>query len=152
MLCKTRECVVLVCGVLALAGLLDDYSASAGYKKDGKGKPAVSGAWVRKEGELKLEFDSKGAMKICPHGDGEKIAIVCDCTIAEGGRIKVKVSSVVGSREKAVEKVKEHLPAGLEFSFKWTVKDGTAKLDDLKGDGDVADHLKMHLEGDYEKK
>jgi hypothetical protein len=144
---RTHKCVVLVCGVLALAGLLDGPSASA----DDKGKPAPSGAWVRKEGELKIEFDGKGKMKICPHGDSEKIAIVCDYS-EKDGRINVKISGVEGSQEKAVEKVKEKLPAGLEFSFKWTVKDDTAKLDDLKGEGDTIDHLKEHLEGDYEQK
>ncbi|HEY7423341.1 MAG TPA: hypothetical protein VH682_03785 [Gemmataceae bacterium] len=62
------------------------------------------------------------------------------------------LSAVEGSQEKAVDKVKEKLPVALEISFKWTVRDGTAKLHDLKGKGDVVDHLKMHLEGGYERK
>jgi hypothetical protein len=152
MFCKTRKCVVLACGLLALAGLIDGLSASADDKKDDKGKAVPAGAWVKKEGELKLEFDGKGELKIAPHGDSEKIAIVCDSKAEKGGRIKVKVTGATGSVEEAVNKVKEHVQAGLEFSFKWTVKDNSAKLDDLKGEGDVLEQLKSHLEGDYEKK
>ncbi len=150
MFCKTHKFVVLACGIVALAGLFDGLSASADDKKDDKAAP--SGTWVRKEGELKLEFDGKGELKIAPHGDSKKIAIVCDSTVEKAGRIKVKVTRAEGSSEEAVNKVKEHVKSGLEFSFKWTVKGDTAKLDDLKGEGDVIEHLKSHLEGDYEKK
>lgn len=146
---NSHKCVVLVGGILALAGFLDGFNASAEDKKDNKAGP--SGVWVRKEGELKIEFDGKGAMKIAPHGDSQKIAIVCEYTSAADRRIKVKVTGIEGSMEKAVEKVKEQVAAGLEFSFQWTVKDDTAKLDDIKGEGDVVEHLKQHLEGDYEK-
>ncbi|HZV07009.1 MAG TPA: hypothetical protein VE999_18145 [Gemmataceae bacterium] len=145
MFCKSHKCIVLVCGILSLAG----FSASAEDKKDDKAAP--SGTWVRKEGELKLEFDGKGELKIAPHGDSKTIAIVCDAT-KKDGRIKVKVTGAEGSSEEAIKKVKEHLPAGTQFSFKWTVKGDSAKLDDIKGEGDIAEHLKSHLEGDYEKK
>jgi hypothetical protein len=150
MFCKTHKCIVLACGVLALAGLFDGLGASADDKKGDKAAP--SGTWVRKEGELKLEFDGKGELKIAPHGDSKTIAIVCDSTIEKDGRVKVKVTGAEGSSEEAVNKVKEHVQAGLEFSFKWTVKGDTAKLDDLKGEGDAIEKLKSHLEGDYEKK
>jgi hypothetical protein len=151
MLGKTYKCVVvLACGIQAV--LLAGLSASADEKKDDKEKAAPSGAWVRKEGELKIEFDDKGALKIAPHGDSDKIAIVCDTTVEKDGRIKVKVTGIEGSQEKAVEKIKEKIAVGLEFNFKWTAKDDKARLDDLKGEGDVVEHLKSHLEGDYEQK
>lgn len=153
MFCKTSKCVMMVCGVLALAGLAEGLSASAEGKKDDKNKAAPSGAWARKEGELKIEFDGQGVMKICPHGDSKVIAIVCDATVEKTGRIKVKVTGYEGENlEKAQEKLQKHIPVGLEFRFKWTVKDKTATLGDMKGEGDAIEHLKMHLEGDYEKK
>jgi hypothetical protein len=152
---KTHECVfgmtVLACGLLILASWPEGIRAAASDKKNGKEKPAPAGEWVKKEGELKIEFDGKGAMKIAPHGDSKKLALVCDYTVEASGRIKAKLADLEGE-EKAVEKAKEHLPAGLEFSFMWTVKDDTAKFDDIKGEGDVVEHLKNHLEGDYEKK
>jgi hypothetical protein len=153
MFCQTYKFVVLVCGILALAGLFDGLNASANDKKDDKDKSAPSGAWVRKEAELKIEFDDQGVMRICPHGDGKIIAIVCDAAVEKDGRIKVKVTGYEGDNaEKAQEKLQKHIPVGLEFSFKWAVKDKTAKLDDLIGEGDPIAHLKEHLEGDYEKK
>ncbi len=42
------------------------------------------------------------------------------------------------------------LPVGTDFSFKWEVKDVTAKLGDLKGD--KVELLKAHLEGEYSQK
>src|SRR5262245_36314721 len=62
--------VVLACGVLALASL----SASADDQKGNK--PALSGTWGKKDGELKIEFADKDVMKIAPHGDSAVIAIV----------------------------------------------------------------------------
>jgi hypothetical protein len=143
---------VLAYGILALASGSDGIRAAPGDKKDSKEQSTQSAEWVRKEGELKIAFDGKGALKIAPHGDGKKLAIVCDYTVEVGQRIKVKVAVIEGSMEKAVAKVKEKIPVGLEFSFKWAVKDDTAKFDDIKGEGDVVEHLKNHLEGDYEKK
>ena len=165
MLRKIHLCVAMLgWGVLAVVGVylpcngcpacilgLIEPTASANETKDNKDKPALSGAWVRKGGELTIEFDGKGVMKVCPHGDNKKIAIVFDYTVEEGGRIKVKVADFEGE-EKRIEKAKERVPVGLAFSFKWTAKDDAAKLDDLKGKGDVVEHLKMHLEGEYEQK
>jgi hypothetical protein len=42
------------------------------------------------------------------------------------------------------------VPAGTKFSFKYTIKDDAATLEDVKGDN--VDPLKSHLEGEYEKK
>lgn len=148
MSCTRHKFAVLVCGVLALAVGL---SVRADDKKDDKDQSAASGTWVRKEGELKIEFDGKSAMKIHPHGDNKKIALVLEYTVEESKRIKVKLTGFEGE-EKIVDAIKEKIAVGVEFSFKWMVKDDTAKLDDLKGKGDAIEHLKNHLEGDYEKK
>lgn len=146
MLLKTRKYVaVLACGALALAGLL----ASAEDKKADKDKPALSGVWVQTGGELKIEFEGKDVMKIFPHGENKVIVIICSYTIDKEGLVKAKVTDFDGTDE-AKEKVKEKVPVGLEFSFKWKVKDDTATLDDLKGD--KVDVLKSHMEGKYDQK
>jgi hypothetical protein len=142
---KTHQCVVLVYGILALAGIFAGRSAGADDKK-----AALSGEWVRKEGEIKIEFDGEGVMKLFPHGANNKLAIVFDYTVEKDKRVKVKMTDLEGE-EKVIEKVKEHIPAGLAFSFKWTVKDKTATLDDIKGKEDVIGHLEM-LKGEYEMK
>lgn len=149
MIRKTHKCIVLVYGVLALAGLFDGRSVWAEDKKDDK-KAALSGEWVRKEGEIKIEFDGEGVMKLFPHGGNKNIALVFDYKVEKDKRVKVKMTNIEGE-EKVIEQVKEHVPAGLEFSFKWTVKDKTATLDDIKGKEDVIGRLEM-LKGDYEKK
>jgi hypothetical protein len=135
---------VLVCGALALAGP----SAVADDKKDGKDKPALSGSWVKKEGELKLEFADKDTLKIAPHGNDDVLVIVCGYTL-EKGQVKAEVNGFEG-KDEAKEKVKEKLPVGSKFSFKWKVDGDTCTLDDVKGDH--ADLLKGHLEGKYGKK
>jgi hypothetical protein len=135
---------VFACGVLALASL----SVLADDKKNDKEKAALSGSWVKKEGELKIVFTDKDTMKIVPHGDEEVIVILCTYTV-EKGEIKAKVSGSEG-KEEARKKVEEKLPVGTKFRFSWQVKDDAAKLDDLKGE-DV-ELLKAHLEGEYERK
>ena len=133
----------LACGVLVLVSL----PASAdGQKGD---KPALSGTWAKKDGELKLEFADKGVLKIAPHGDPALITILCDYTVEKKGLVKAKVTGFEG-KEGAKKKAAEVIPVGLKFSFTWTAKGDTAKLDDLKCD--KADQLKSHLEGDFEKK
>lgn len=142
MLSKTLTCVaVLVSGVLVLAGT----PASA----DEKDKPALSGSWVQNGGELKIEFSDKDVMTIFPHGENKVIVIVCKYTVEKGGRIKAKITEFDG-KEEAKEQIKEKLPLGLEFSFKWTAKADTATLDDLKGD--KIELLKAHLESKYDQK
>jgi hypothetical protein len=136
--------VVLAGGILALVSL----SVSADDKKDGKDKPVLSGSWVKKEAELKIAFAGKDTLKIAPHGDETVIVILCDYKV-EKGEVKAKISGFEG-KEELKKKVEEKLPVGTEFRFTWTVKDDSAKLDDLKGK-DV-ELLKSHLEGEYEKK
>src|SRR5438552_3942997 len=141
---KTLKCVAaLACAALALAGL----SASADDKKDDK--PALSGAWAMKDGELKIEFSDKEVMKISPHGKDELILIVCKYAVEKDGRVKAKITALEGE---AKDKVKDHIPGGLEFSFTWKVKDDAAALDAVKGDKDEVQVLKSHLEGKYVQK
>jgi hypothetical protein len=134
---------VLACAVLALAEL----PAVADDKKDDKGKSAPSGVWVLKGGELRIEFSDKGVMKVSPHGKDEVIVVVCKYTVEKDGRVKATITELDG-KEKA--KAAELIPVGLEFNFKWQAKEGTATLDDLKGE--KVDALKSHLEGKYEQK
>ncbi len=143
--CKTHKCVVLMYGVLALAGIFAGRSVGADDKK-----AALSGEWVRKEGELKIEFVGEGVMKVFPHGADNKLAIVFDYTVEKDKRVKVKVTDIEGD-EKQIEKVKEHVPVGFELNFKWTVKDKTATLGEIKGKDEDLGHWKT-LEGEYEKK
>jgi hypothetical protein len=132
----------LVCGLLVLAGPF----ASADDKTE---KSSLSGIWVLKSGETKIEFCDKKVVKICPHGDDKVIAVLCEYTVEKEGLVKAKITGYEG-KDEVKDIVKEKLPLGTEFRFKWLVKDGTAKLDDLKGD--QVDLLKSHLEGDYSPK
>jgi hypothetical protein len=135
--------VMLACGVLALASL-------AATADDNKGdKPALSGTWGKKDGELKIEFVDKDVLKIVPHGDPAVIAIVCDYTVEKQGLVKAKVTGFEG-KEEAKKKVQEHLPVGFKFTFKWKVNGDAARLADVKGDG--VETFKSHLEGDFEQK
>jgi hypothetical protein len=144
MLWKTLTCgVVLACGAVALGGL----SAAADDKRGDK--PALSGTWAKKGGELKIEFAHKGGMKIVPHSDSAVIAILCDYTVEKDELVKVKVTGFEG-KDEAKKHVAEVVPVGLKFRFNWRVKGDAAKLDDLKGDN--VETLKSHLEGDFEQK
>ena len=134
--------VPLSCVVLALACL----PAAADDNKD---KPALSGTWVKKGGDLRIEFGDDHAMKILPHGDNVQIAIICKYTPAKNGTVNAEITKIEGKAE-VVDKVKQHAPVGLKLSFKCVVKGDNATLDDLKGDN--IDALKSHLEGEYEKK
>jgi hypothetical protein len=111
---------------------------------DDKGKPAVTGVWAQAEGEAQIEFVDKDVLKIFPHGDNESVIVVCSYTIDTNALVKAKITDIDGT---AKEKVKEVVPVGTEFSFKWQVKDTSATLDDLTGD-----EIPKHLEGKYEKK
>jgi hypothetical protein len=134
--------------LLALAGLeVCCAPVSAEEKKDDKDKSPLKGVWTQAEGKVKIEFADKDVMKIFPHGN-EDIVVVCSCTAGKDALVKVKITEIEG---KDKDKVKEVLPIGLAFSFKWQVKDAAATLDDVKGD-DVPAMVKSHLEGKYEQK
>lgn len=120
-------------------------------KKDDKDKPAPSGTWVKKDGELKIEFADKGVMHVAPHGDAKVILIVCQYTSEKDGRVKAKIAGFEGQDE-AKKAVMEKLPVGTEFGFKWEAKADSATLEDVKGDKDKAELLKAHLEAEFTKK
>src|SRR5262249_41203971 len=88
-------------------------------------------------------------MKIAPHGDSDVIAIVCDYTVRKEGLVKATVTGFEG-KEDVKKHVAEKLPVGTEFSFRWTVKKDTAKLDDVKCE--KVEQIKSHLEGEYHGK
>jgi hypothetical protein len=134
--------VMLACSVFILASL----AASADDKKD---KSALSGVWVLKAGETKIEFSEQNVVKIFPHGDNNVIVVICDYTAEKKGQVKAKITGFDG-RDEVKEAVQQMLPIGTVFSFKWEVKDDTAKLDDVKGDN--VEPLKAHLEGEYSPK
>jgi hypothetical protein len=134
--------VVLAGATLVLAAL----SASAQDQKD-KAKPALSGQWVQQGGELKIEFCDKEVLKISPHGDDAAFLLICSYTLAKDKRIQAKITELTGTKS---EKAKEIVPVGLEFNFKWEVKDGVATLDDVQGKN--VDLIKTHLEGKFDKK
>jgi hypothetical protein len=135
-----------VMGIACCLVVLAVPPASADNKTD---KPSLSGVWVLKGGETKIEFCDKNVVKICPHGDDTVIAVICEYTVEKEGLVKAKITAYEG-KDEVKDIVKEKLPLGTEFSFKWHLKDGTAKLDDLKGD--QVELLKSHLEGEYSPK
>ena len=63
--------------------------------------------------------------------------------------MKGKVTGFEGKPE-IQENLKEKLPAGTEFSFKWRVEDGSSTLDEVKGE--KFEMFKSHLEGTFTKK
>jgi hypothetical protein len=112
-------------------------------------KPALSGTWVKKEGELKIEFCDKYVLKLYPHGDNPVIIVVCAYSADKKGRVEAKITSLEG-KEEAKEKAKQVIPVGLKFRFQYHVKDGNAKLENV--DGEMVEALKAHLEGEYLQK
>jgi hypothetical protein len=134
--------VVSVCSLFIISFL----SAWADDKKD---KPTLSGVWAMKGGEMKMEFADKNVLKMAPHGDNKVITIICEYTAEKEGLVKAKVTDFEG-KDEAKKAVKELLPVGSEFSFKWKVSDDTAKLEDIKGE--KVEALKSHLEGEYSEK
>lgn len=116
-------------------------------KKDEKPKP-LTGAWMKKEGELKIEF-AETEMRITPHSDNKVIVIVCEYSRQKNHGVKAKITGFEG-KDEVKRKISEKLPVGTEFTFQWKVEKDAAKLEDLKGE--KADALKSHLEGDYSDK
>src|SRR5262245_2890570 len=136
MLMTHRLITAALVAVVALA-----LPAGADDKKDA---PAASGAWIKKDAQLRIEFPEKGVMRVAPHGDKEFI-VVCSYTMKDGV-IKAKITDLEGSAE-IKEKAKDRLPVGLEMSFSWKVKDESATLEDLKGEN--TEILKSHMEGEF---
>jgi RNA polymerase sigma factor (sigma-70 family) len=127
----------------------DGFFAPEDKEEKDKKPAAPSGTWVRKEGEMKIEFVDKETVKLYPHGENEVIIISCSYSVEKEGIVKVEVTDLEG-KEEAIKKAKERVPVGFKFSFRWKVKDGAATLSEVKGKD--ADTLKSHLEGDYAEK
>ncbi len=136
---------LLVCGIFALAAR----PSSADDAKDDKEKTSLSGSWEKKDAEPKLKFTTEGELTIYPHGDSGNIQIECSYTVTKEGLVKAKVKSL-GGDENVIEKVKNVVPVGMEFQFKWKVDGEAATLDEV--DGKDTDQVKARLEGDYAKK
>lgn len=144
----TIKCGSVLVSIIAICAILAQLSmtASAGDNKD---KTALSGIWELKGGEMRIEYPAKDVMKLFPHGENGPIVIVCKCT-AEKKLVKAKITELEG-KDEVIKHVKELLPVGLEFSFKWQVKDAVATASDVEG-AKAPPILKSHMEGEYEKK
>jgi RNA polymerase sigma factor (sigma-70 family) len=152
---------VLISGALILGGVAKygGFAAQAGPEplvvlraddnKEDKDKPAISGVWVLKDGEMKLDFSEKDRIAIFPHGENKVIVVNCEYTRDKDGVVKAKITGFDG-KEEAKKIIMEKLPVGTEFTFKWKVKDDTATIGDVKGE--KVELLKSRLEGDYTKK
>ena len=112
-------------------------------------KPTLSGSWGKKDSEPTLEFKQESGLTIYPHGDDNAIQIECSYKLSKDGIVKVKVKDI-NAPEKVLEQVKQVVPIGLEFEFKWKVDGEKATLEEMEGK-DI-DHIKMRLEGEYAKK
>ncbi len=140
---KSLKLVALAaCGVVLLSTL-------AALADEGKDAKSLSGSWEKKSGQVKFAFSDKDVMKIYPHGDQFGFAIVCKYSIEKDGRIKAKITDL-DAKDEIKDKVKGVAPVGLEFNFKYEIKNDTVTLDDIKGEN--VDALKSHLEGEYELK
>jgi RNA polymerase sigma factor (sigma-70 family) len=122
--------------------------AFAEDKKDDK-PTAAAGKWEKKDGELTMEFAGKDELKISPHGKDDVILILCSYTLDKDGLAKCKVTGFEGKAE-IQDKLKEKVPVGTEFTFKWKVKADAGTLDEVKGE--KFELFKSHLEGDFTKK
>jgi hypothetical protein len=130
-------------GTAALASTVVLLLGSLHASADDKAQKAPAGTWAKKGGEMKIEF-AKDVVRIIPHGSKDVIVVVCKCTF-EKGAVKAKITDFEGAQK---DKVKDVIPAGLEFTFKWKEKDGSAALEEVKSSENV-DILKSHLEGEY---
>jgi hypothetical protein len=116
-------------------------------KKDDK--PALSGVWLRKEGEMKFEFADKTILKVSPHGKDEIILLLCEYSVDKDGVVKAKITGHEGKPE-VVARAKEKLPVDSEFRFTWKVDGERATLEDFKSE--KLEVFKSSMEGEYGKK
>ena len=130
---------------LTLTGL----PAVADDKKDDKKPAGPSGTWVMKDGETWVEFADKGVLKVLPHGDKLDFTLVCSYVAGKDGVVTCKLTDLEG-KEEIKAKLKDRLPVGSAFTFKWTADGDAATLGDLAGKEMEA--FKSKLEGGYEKK
>jgi hypothetical protein len=133
---------LLACTVLVAA-------ATRVSADDAKKDASLSGSWEKKSGQVKFAFGDKDVLKIYPHGEQFGFAIVCKYSVEKDGRLKLKVTEI-DANDDVKQKVKDIAPVGLEFSFKYEIKNDAVTVDDLKGEN--VDAFKSHLEGEYEAK
>jgi hypothetical protein len=134
----------------ALLGYAVLVLAGGRVRADDKGdKPTLSGSWGMKDSEPMLAFTREGGMTIYPHGDKNTIQIECSYTLSKEGLVKAKVKDI-DAPEQVLEQVKQVVPIGLEFQFKWRADGDKATLEGMEGK-DI-DHIKGRLEGEYAKK
>ena len=128
-----------VAAAFALAG-----PAPAADKKD---KPATSGTWTREVNglDIKFEFVDKKTLKIVVMHDENGLIVTCSYTADKDAKVKVTITDVEVKGDFKTKPAK-----GTEFSFKWTVKDDTATLDDLTGED--LENAKPVVEGEYARK
>lgn len=133
-----------------VVGLLLTLTAPLAWGHEKKeAKAELSDTWTMQGGEMKIEYVDKESFKLHPHGDHPVIVILCSYQVDKKGLVKAKVTDFEG-KETAKAQIREKLPAGSEFSFTWSLKDGVATLGEVKGE--EATLLKSHLEGKYDQK
>ena len=101
---------------------------------------------------MKLDFSEKNVLTLTPHGENKVIVVQCEYTCDKEGLVKAKITGIEGTKEEAVKMIKEKLPVGTEFTFKWKAKDDAATLEELKDAKEKIDLFKSLMEGEYGKK
>ena len=130
----------IVAGAFALS-LLGQTSIA----EDKKDNPAPT-IWERETNGVNLTFEiGKDTLKGTVLAGDNGFVATCKIEIGKDGIVKAKVTDV---EEKGNFPNKPKV--GLEFSFKWKVKDDTAELSDLTGDG--VEDAKPIVEGEYKKR
>lgn len=118
-------------------------AAAQDTKKDKKG--ALYGVWTRETGglDLKLDFNTKDAMKFSVFKGTDSVVVTCKTTVTNGV-VKAEVTKVEEAGEFPMK------PAvGFAFGFKWAATGTTAELSDLTGDN--LDAVRPVVEGEYKK-
>ena len=133
-----------LCFVVAVAWAVPGLPADD--KKEAK---SLSGTWAKKDGDILLEFTGKDGLKFHPHGDKQTLIIICEYAVDKDGIVKAKVTDYDANADQKAH-LKQVVPVGFEFKFKYTVTKETAKLDDVTGE--KTEMIKSMLEGDYEVK
>jgi RNA polymerase sigma factor (sigma-70 family) len=109
---------------------------------------SLTGTWVKKEGELKIEF-AETEMRVYPHGENKVIVVICSYTREKDALVKAKITGFDGN-EDAKKAIAEKIPVGTEFTFKWKANKDAATLEDVKCE--KSELLKSHLEGEFGEK
>jgi hypothetical protein len=130
----------LLAGAFALCVLAASVSA------EDKKEPGVT-IWEHEANglDLRIEMGKGDTMKAAVFSGENGVIATCKIKKEKDGTIKATVTDV---QEKGNFPAKPKV--GLEFSFKWKVKDDVATLSDLEGEG--LNDVKGTVEGEYKKK